>query len=179
MEFVGKYDRESHEGGILITFIGEAPHLGSALETADGTYLGRVDSVIGRVDAALVHVMPTANGLEINTIGDSDISVQKRRQRDDNRGGHQDSRGGRDHRDGRGNDRGGNRDSRGGRDQRGGRDRNQGANDWDCPKCNNNNFGWRDTCNRCPTKRPSGGGNRGGDRGGNRGGYQGGNRGGD
>ena len=182
MEFSGKLDRESHEGGLLVSFVGEAPHLGTALETTEGTYLGRVDSVIGRVDAALVHVKPTAKDLDVNSIGGATITIQQRQQRgethrNNQRGGWQ---GGQD----RGN-RGGDRGNQRGRDNRGGNrgNQNQGGNDWECPECRNNNFAWRDTCNRCPTKRPANagrGGNRGGfqgNRGGNRGGYQG-NRGG-
>lgn len=176
MEFSGKLDRESHEGGLLVSFVGEAPHLGSALETTEGTYLGRVDSVIGRVDAALVHVKPTANGLDVNSISGATITIQQRHQREDTRRDNQRGgwQGGRD----RGN-RGGDRGNRGGRDNRGGNrgNQNQGGNDWECPECRNNNFAWRDTCNRCPTKRPANagrGGNRGGDRGGNRGGNRGG-----
>ncbi|HIB42002.1 MAG TPA: hypothetical protein EYO44_06050, partial [Candidatus Poseidoniales archaeon] len=177
MEFSGKFDCESHEGGLLVSFVGKAPHLGSALETTEGTYLGRVDSVIGRVDAALVHVMPMANGLDVGSIGSATITIQQRQQREETR---------RDNRQGGwqgNNDRG----NRGGRDNRGGNrgNQNQGGNDWECPECHNNNFAWRDTCNRCPTKRPANaghGGNRGGNRGGSKGGYQGnrdGNRGGD
>ena len=107
MQFRGKVDRESHEGGLLVSFTGEAPHLGTALETSEGTYIGRVDTVIGRVDCALVHILPIARELDISSIGDSEITIQQRRQRDERR--QYDSRGG--------NDRGGNR--RGG--DRGGR----------------------------------------------------------
>ena len=184
MEFRGKFSRESHEGGLLVAFTGAAPHLGTALETAEGTYLGRVDSVIGKVDCALVHILPLAKGLEVSSISDSDITIQQRKQREER---HRNDRRGRDqnHR-GRGGNRFGGRNERRG-DRRERRDSSnfggqKGGNDWECPKCQNNNFAWRDTCNRCPAKRPSnsGGGYRGesrGARGGNRGGYQGGNRG--
>ena len=173
MEFRGKFSRESHEGGLLVAFTGAAPHLGTALETAEGTYLGRVDSVIGKVDCALVHILPLAKGLEVSSISDSDITIQQRKQREER---HRNDRRGRDqnHR-GRGGNRFGGRNERRG-DRRERRDsRNfggqKGGNDWECPKCQNNNFAWRDTCNRCPAKRPSnsGGGYRGESRGGRRG----------
>ena len=190
MQFRGKVDRESHEGGLLVSFTGEAPHLGTALETNDGIYIGRVDTVIGRVDCALVHILPKARELDVSSIGNSEITIQQRRKSDDKRGNDQRRGGshrGQDRRGGDRSNRGGNRDNR----RQGG---NRGGNDWECPECHNNNFAWRDTCNRCPTKRPknsgasSGGGyqrrdNRGGDRRGGGGGYRGGgnrdNRGGD
>lgn len=57
----------------------------------------------------------------------------------------------------RGRGAGGDRGGGGGGDRggRGGRDNGfvrQG--DWRCPGCNNNNFSWRDQCNRCKAPRP-------------------------
>lgn len=43
------------------------------------------------------------------------------------------------------------------------------AGDWPCPSCGNNNFAWRDKCNKCQTAKPGGGG--GGAGGGGGGGY--------
>ena len=147
MQFRGKVDRESHEGGLLVSFTGEAPGLGAALETSEGLYLGRVDTVIGRVDCALVHIFPKAKELDVSSIGDSEIKIQQRRKREDSN---------------RGNQRNKRQDRRSGSRNTRGKDGNRGGNDWECPKCHNNNFAWRDTCNRCPTKRPknasSGGG---------------------
>ena len=165
MQFCGKVDRESHEGGILISFTGEAPDLGAALETTEGLYLGRVDTVIGRVDCALVHILPKAKELDVSSIGDSEIKIQQRRYREEKRGNNQRHRG---------------QDRRGGYRNSQRKDSDRGGNDWDCPKCHNNNFAWRDTCNRCPTKRPknASSGNGGGyqrrdnRRGGGGGGYQ-------
>lgn len=45
----------------------------------------------------------------------------------------------------------------GGGDRGGGRNRDNGfvrQGDWRCPGCNNNNFSWRDQCNRCKAPRP-------------------------
>ena len=86
--------------------------------------------------------------------------------------------GGRDDRRGRD----GGRDDRRGRD--GGRDSNRSSNrdgadnsnDWECPKCQNNNFSFRAECNRCGLEREGGAprpGRQGNDRrGGRDGGYQ-------
>jgi len=73
---------------------------------------------------------------------------------------------------------GGNRNFGGGRggggggrdfDRRGGGDRNNSGGggpprdgDWVCDSCQNNNFAWRDSCNRCKTERPASAGNQGG-----------------
>ena len=58
--------------------------------------------------------------------------------------------------------RGGRDDRRGGRDDRGNRGGRGGEiyndNDWDCPKCQNSNFAFRNECNRCGEPRGGGGG---------------------
>ena len=193
MSFSGTVEKESYEGGLMVAFEGRAPRLGATLRVIGGKPIGRVNTVIGAVDRALIHIHPLAEGIEASSAVGSPVEIapRERRERSDRgRGGYdrRDNSRGRDgggfqRRDGRSNDRGNNRGG------------NRGG-DWDCPKCNNNNFSFRDKCNRCEAERPSGGGNsRGGDRGGyrggdkrdnrggnrrdNRGGDRGGNRGGD
>ena len=61
-----------------------------------------------------------------------------------------------------GNDRRGGDDRRGGNDRRGGDGKIYTDNDWDCPKCQNSNFAFRQECNRCEAPRPGGGGGGGG-----------------
>ncbi|MBL6884396.1 MAG: hypothetical protein ISR21_01720 [Candidatus Poseidoniaceae archaeon] len=56
----------------------------------------------------------------------------------------------------RSDDRRGGRDDRGNRGGRGGEIYND--NDWDCPKCQNSNFAFRNECNRCGEPRTGGGG---------------------
>ena len=81
MEFRGRVASESHEGGLLLSFRGTAPHLGTALQTVDGTYLGRVDSVIGTVDDAHVHLHPIARELVFDSVKNSVATIQQRRER--------------------------------------------------------------------------------------------------
>ena len=177
MSFSGTVEKESYEGGLMVAFEGRAPRLGATLRVIGGKPIGRVNTVIGAVDRALIHIHPLAEGIEASSAVGSPVEIapRERRERSDRgRGGYdrRDNSRGRDgggfqRRDGRSNDRGNNRGG------------NRGG-EWDCPKCNNNNFSFRDKCNRCEAERPSGGGNsRGGDRGGYRGGDRRDNRGGD
>nr|XP_027209537.1 RNA-binding protein cabeza-like isoform X2 [Penaeus vannamei] len=94
------------------------------------------------------------------------------RGRGDDRSGRGDDRGGR----GRGGDRGyDRRGGPGGRDGPGGGGGGRGrAGDWRCDSCGNNNFAWRNACNRCSEPKPAGAGE---DDGGGGGGYRGGFRG--
>ena len=160
MTFEAHIREISHEGGMLAPFTGDAPKLGQVMQLPGGKWVGKVDTVIGEVSAAVVHITPFRDVETQLLIGQPvEIAPPKERQRD-----------------------------RGRRDDRGsGIPMKQG--DWSCPKCQNHNFAWRDNCNRCEAPKPSGGGgdrrdNRGGDRRGGGGGYRGGgdrrdNRGGD
>ena len=124
------------------------------MQLPGGKWVGKVDTVIGEISAAVVHITPFRDVEAELLIGQPvEIAPPKERQRD-----------------------------RGRRDERGsGIPMKQG--DWSCPKCQNHNFAWRDNCNRCEAPKPSGGGrggdrrdNRGGDRRGGGGGYRGGDR---
>ena len=158
MTFEAHIREISHEGGMLAPFTGDAPKLGQVMQLPGGKWVGKVDTVIGEVSAAVVHITPFRDVETQLLIGQPvEIAPPKERQRD-----------------------------RGRREDRGsGIPMKQG--DWSCPKCQNHNFAWRDNCNRCEAPKPSGGGgnrdNRGGDRRGGGGGYRGGgnrdNRGGD
>ena len=55
--FRGTIDRSSHEGGLLVTFNGSSPALGSIIvREEDGHYIGKIDAVLGSTDAPLAHV---------------------------------------------------------------------------------------------------------------------------
>ena len=149
----------SHEGGMLAPFTGDAPRLGQVMQLPGGKWVGKVETVIGEVSAAVVHITPFRDVEVELLIGQPvEIAPPKERQRDHGR-----------------------------RDDRSGIPMKEG--DWTCPKCQNHNFAWRDNCNRCDAPKSGGGGggdrrdNRGGDRRGGGGGYRGGgnrdNRGGD
>ena len=56
--FHGIVDRASHEGGLLLSFNGSSPALGSHIIDEDENWIGMVDSVIGNVDTPFVHLLP-------------------------------------------------------------------------------------------------------------------------
>ncbi|MAD55263.1 MAG: hypothetical protein CL972_01370 [Euryarchaeota archaeon] len=179
--FTGTVEAKSHEGGLLVHFDGSSPALNAIMVRADdGTYIGKVDGVIGSTDRPLAHVAHIDRSLDMDTLIGVSVSVRAKKkpteQRQDRRQDGRDNRGSRNDRGGnrRFNDRQGGRDNRGYRNDRGGdrrfNDRQGGRgqptyDDWTCPKCNNSNFARRTVCNRCEEPRPGGGGQR-SDRGG-------------
>ena len=179
--FTGTVETKSHEGGLLVHFDGSSPALNAIMVRADdGTYIGKVDGVIGSTDRPLAHVAHIDRSLDMDALIGVSVSVRAKKkpteQRQDRRQSGRDNRGSRNDRGGdrRYNDRQGGRDNRGYRNDRGGErrynDRQGGRgqptyDDWTCPKCNNSNFARRTVCNRCEEPRPGGGGQR-NDRGG-------------
>lgn len=171
--FKGRVEKVSHEGGLLVSYTGACPALGSVMVDSGETYVGKVDGVIGNLKESLVHIAHLdrkANpqqmvGLEITirTKRGRDFSNSRENRSNDNRRGHDDRRGRDDRRER--NDRRGRDDRRGG-DRRNRDDRNRGRsndrrdnrrpkkdthsrNDWICGECGNSNFSFRTECNRC------------------------------
>ena len=135
--FRGDVVRPSHEGGLLISFTGSSPALGSTIETESGIRLGKVDTVLGSIHKPWVHVYPISKGLDIVgvlgqcTIISSKKNSQKSKPRREDR--RQDfSRNNTRH-----------------------EKKNYNDNDWICSKCSNDNFSWRERCNKCDA--PKGG----------------------
>ena len=129
--FRGNVVRPSHEGGLMISFTGSSPALGSSIETENGVRLGKVDTVLGSIHNPWVHVYPIAKGLDVvdvlgqNAIITNKKSFQKNKPRRDDR---------------RSNfSRNNNRNEK----------KIFNDNDWICPKCKNDNFSWRERCNKC------------------------------
>ena len=171
--FTGTVEAKSHEGGLLVHFDGSSPALNAIMVRADdGTYIGKVDGVIGSTDRPLAHVAHIDRSLDMDALIGVSVSVRAKKKREESRSergsrdrGNDRRQGGRDDRgyrndrggDRRFNDRQGGRDNRGYRNDRGGdrrfNDRNQGGraqptyDDWTCPKCNNSNFARRTVCN--------------------------------
>ena len=55
--FRGNVVRPSHEGGLMISFTGSSPALGSSIETENGVRLGKVDTVLGSIhNLSLIHI---------------------------------------------------------------------------------------------------------------------------
>jgi rRNA processing protein Gar1 len=129
--FHGEVVRPSHEGGILISFTGSSPALGSTIETESGIRLGKVDTVIGSIHKPWVHVYPISKGLDVvdvlgqNTVISSNRTTQSSRPRREER------------------------NSNFSRNNFRNEKTNLSDNDWICSKCSNDNFGWRESCNKC------------------------------
>ena len=138
--FKGRVERVSHEGGLLVSYSGACPALGSVMIDSGETYIGKVDGVIGNLNDSLVHIAHLDRKANAENMVGLEITIRTRKPRDNQRSND--------------NRRGG--DDRRGRDDRGGRD-NSNNRDWECPKCNNSNFAFRTECNRCGEPKGSGG----------------------
>ena len=135
--FRGNVVRPSHEGGLLISFTGSSPALGSSIETENGIRLGKVDTVLGSIHEPWVHVYPITKGLDIeDVLGENAIITNKK--------SFQNSKSRRD-------DRRSNFSRNGGKNTK----KIYNDNDWICPTCKNVNFSWREKCNKCSTRRDS------------------------
>ena len=64
MSFSGRVDRESHEGGLLISFEGRPPRLGARMRVRGGKILGKVETVLGPIESPLIHVHPLYDGID-------------------------------------------------------------------------------------------------------------------
>ena len=136
MAFEARIREVSHEGGILAPFTGDAPKLGQVIQLPGGKWIGKVDSVIGEISAAVVHITPFRD-VEAQLLIGQPVEFAPPKERRDDRRGRRDDRERSHMKDG----------------------------DWVCPKCQNHNFAWRDKCNRCDAlKSEVVGNNRGGDR---------------
>jgi len=169
--FSGTVESKSHEGGLLVHFEGSSPSLNAIMvRSDDGTYIGKVDGVLGSTEHALAHIAHIDRSLDMEKLIGVQVTVRAKKQREersrnggrfDDRNRNDRSSGGRwernqgrsDHQrqNGRSND----RNHRNGRS-----DRQEFNDDWDCPQCNNSNFARRTECNRCQAPRPQGGGGR-------------------
>ncbi|DAC41036.1 MAG TPA: hypothetical protein D7I00_03770, partial [Candidatus Poseidoniales archaeon] len=136
--FRGTIDRSSHEGGLLVTFNGSSPALGSIIvREEDGHYIGKIDAVLGSTDAPLAHVAHLDRNQDNTSFLGSTVIVRAKKEREERpRREHRDERPQR--REQRSFDR---RDNRRGNDSQ--------KSDWVCASCNNVNFAWRTECNSC------------------------------
>ena len=151
--FAGVIESKSHEGGFLVSFTGSSPALESIIINAEtGIYIGKVDAVLGNTNSPLAHVAHVDRKLDLDSLVGINVGIRAKKQREERR--ERDSDRGQ-----RGNDRGyQSQDRQGGRFERNdrGQDNNRNGGDWDCPKCQNNNFAFRTECNRCGEARGAG-----------------------
>ena len=163
--FKGRVEKVSHEGGLLVSYTGACPALGSVMVDSSETYIGKVDGVIGNLNNSLVHIAHLDRKANPQKLVGLEITIRTRKPRDNQRS-RDNGRGGNDrrHKDSRGNNERRQRDDRRGDRSRGdrGRDRSRNRdddrrqskgthsrNDWDCGECGNSNFSFRTECNRC------------------------------
>ena len=78
MSFSGRVDRESHEGGLLISFEGRPPRLGARIRVRGGKILGKVETVIGPIGSPLIHVHPLYDGIDVRASVGSPIEIAPR-----------------------------------------------------------------------------------------------------
>ncbi|MEK9651126.1 MAG: hypothetical protein VW102_02915, partial [Poseidonia sp.] len=129
--FTGTVESQSHEGGLLVHFEGSSPALNAIMvRSDDGTYIGKVDGVIGNTNHPLAHVAHVDRTLDMGALIGVQVTVRAKKPRSDDRSNQRrDDRG---RFDGRRNDRerngGGDRRFGSGRDdRRNNRDRNGGG----------------------------------------------------
>ena len=136
MSFEGRVSRESHEGGLLVSFEGKAPRLGAKLCIVGGKSLGKVETVLGPADEPLIHLFPLANGIDGSKAIGSPVEIAPRHRRDSSKRRPMNShRGKKDWSKNPGNSR-------------------IKSGDWVCPKCKNHNFANKKDCNRTGCEQP-------------------------
>ena len=78
MSFSGRVSRESHLGGLLVDFEGRPPRLGARIRISGGKIIGRVDTVLGPVGSALIHIHPLYNGIDARASVGSPVEIAPR-----------------------------------------------------------------------------------------------------
>ena len=78
MSFSGRVDRESHEGGLLISFEGRPPRLGARMRVRGGKILGKVETVLGPIESPLIHVHPLYDGIDSRASVGSPVEIAPR-----------------------------------------------------------------------------------------------------
>ena len=136
--FRGTIDRTSHEGGLLLTFSGSSPALGSIIvREEDGHYIGKVNAVLGSTEAPLAHVAHLDRKQDNDAFIGATVTIRAKKEREERPRREQRS------------DRPQRRDDRS-FDRRDNRRRNDDQkDDWVCAACENVNFSWRTECNSC------------------------------
>ena len=80
-------ETKSHEGGLLAPFTGSSPALGSIIvRVDDGTYIGKIDAVLGNTDSPIAHIAHLDRKMNPDTFLGCEAQIRpKMAKRDDNR----------------------------------------------------------------------------------------------
>jgi rRNA processing protein Gar1 len=78
MSFSGRVTRASHEGGLLASFEGRVPRLGTSIRITGGKILGRVETVLGAIEEPLIHIHPLQRGIDAKAAVGSPIEIAPR-----------------------------------------------------------------------------------------------------
>ncbi|DAC09622.1 MAG TPA: hypothetical protein D7H88_01245, partial [Candidatus Poseidoniales archaeon] len=99
--FSGTVESKSHEGGLLVHFDGSSPALNAIMiRSDDGSYIGKVDGVIGNTDHPLAHIAHIDRSLDMDALIGVTVSVRPKKPREErsDRRGDDRRQGGRDNR---------------------------------------------------------------------------------
>ena len=79
-------DSKSHEDGLLASFTGSSPALGSIIVTVeDGTYIGKIDAVLGNTDKPIAHIAHLDRKMNIDLFLGCEAQIRPKAHRQDNR----------------------------------------------------------------------------------------------
>mgnify|MGYP001036330287 FL=1 len=78
MSFSGRVTGASHEGGLLASFEGRAPRLGTSIRITGGKILGRVKTVLGPIEEPLIHIHPLLRGIDARAAVGSPVEIAPR-----------------------------------------------------------------------------------------------------
>ena len=77
--FKGRIEKVSHEGGLLVSYSGACPALGSVMVDSNETYIGKVDGVVGNLKNSLVHVAHLDRKSNPNDMIGLEITIRTKR----------------------------------------------------------------------------------------------------
>jgi len=78
LSFAGRVKETSHKGGLIASFEGRPPRLGTSIRITGGRILGKVETVLGPVDRPLIHILPVFDGVDTRAAIGSPIEIAPR-----------------------------------------------------------------------------------------------------
>ena len=76
----------SHEGGLIAPFTGSSPALGSIIvRIDDGTYIGKIDAVLGSTDSPIAHIAHLDRKMNPNDFIGCEAQIRPKIAKQDNR----------------------------------------------------------------------------------------------